>query len=59
MTYDLSVLFRIYVSYAWKGMLDGGNFVKSGWVHSLKLHQFKGSDGWNFVIMGKVYPGCG
>ena len=40
-------------------MLDGGNFVKSDWVHSLKLYLFKGSDGWNFVIMGKVYPGCG
>ena len=38
-------------------MLDGGNFVKSGWVYSLKLHQFKGPDGRNFVIMGKVYPG--
>ena len=35
-------------------MLDGGNFVKSGWVHNLKLHQFKGPDGWNFLIMGKV-----
>ena len=40
-------------------MLDGGNFVKSGWVHSLKLRQLKGPDEWNFVIMGKVYPGCG
>jgi len=36
-------------------MLDGNNFMKSGWIHSLKLHQFAGSDGSSsFVIMGKV-----
>ena len=36
-------------------MLDGDNFMKSGWVHSLKLHQFAGSNGCSsFVIMGKV-----
>ena len=41
---------------AWKGMLDGNYFMKSGWVHSLvKLHQFSGSDGCNsFVITEMV-----
>lgn len=34
-------------------------FVKSVWVHNLKSHQFKGPDGWNFLVLGKLYLGCG
>ena len=34
-------------------MLDG-NFMKSGWVHDLKLHQFSGPTGPRFIIKGKV-----
>jgi len=39
---------------AWKGMLDGDNFLKAGWVHNLRLHQFTCNDGLLFVVMGKV-----
>ena len=38
----------------WKGMLDGGNFLKAGWVHNLKLHQFSSTDSLWFIIIGKV-----
>lgn len=44
-----------YVSnQAWKGMLDGGCFMRAGWVHQLKLYRFSVSDGDRFVVMGKV-----
>ena len=39
-------------------MLDGSNFMRFSWVNNLKLHQFKVSDGWNFLIMGKVSHKC-
>ena len=39
---------------AWKGMLDSEGFVRAGWVHDLRLHQFSTSDGVKFVIKGKV-----
>lgn len=39
-------------------MLDGGSFMRAGWVHDLKLHPFTtlggGGDTRKFVIMGKV-----
>ena len=38
-------------------MLDGGSFMRAGWVHDLKLHPFTSSgdgDTRKFVIMGKV-----
>ena len=35
-------------------MLDGSNFMASGWVHGMKLHQYKTSHGFRFVAMGKV-----
>ncbi len=35
-------------------MLDGNNFVKAGWVHGLKLHEYSITEGSRFVIMGKV-----
>ena len=34
-------------------MLDGGSFMKSGWVHELKLHTFF-SEGTRFVVMAKI-----
>jgi len=36
-------------------MHDGKNFMTSGWVHSLKLHQFSSDDNQKYIIMGKVY----
>ena len=36
----------------WKGMLDADGFVKAGWVHDLRLHQFSTTDGVKFVIKG-------
>jgi len=36
-------------------MHDGENFMTSGWVHSLKLHQFSNGGMDKFVVMGKVY----
>lgn len=39
---------------AWKGMLDGNSFLKAGWVHGLKLHQYKAVSTLRFVVMGKV-----
>ena len=35
-------------------MLDSDGFVRAGWVHDLRLHQFSTPDGWKFVIKGKV-----
>ena len=38
-------------------MLDGGSFMRAGWVHDIKLHPFtvSGDHGANrFIIMGKV-----
>ena len=36
-------------------MLDSEGFVKAGWVHDLKLHQFTGTgDNVKFIILGKV-----
>ena len=35
-------------------MLDSDGFVKAGWVHDLRLHQFSSADGVKFVIKGKV-----
>ena len=37
-------------------MLDGGSFMRAGWVHDLKLHPFTSSGGntRKFVVMGKV-----
>ena len=34
-------------------MLDGGSFMKSGWVHELKFYTFS-SEGTRFVVMAKV-----
>ncbi|XP_065891478.1 uncharacterized protein [Dysidea avara] len=39
---------------AWKGMLDGGCFMRAGWVHQLKLCPFSNREGEAFVAMGKV-----
>lgn len=39
---------------AWKGMLDGGAFLKAGLVHNLRLHQFSSTDNLPFLVMGKV-----
>lgn len=38
-------------------MLDGENFMKSGWIHSIKTHQFTvaPTDNKNYVIMGEVF----
>ena len=36
-------------------MLDSDCFVKAGWVHDLRLHQFKSSgDEVKFLVMAKV-----
>ena len=35
-------------------MLDGGSFMKSGWVHEVKLHHYNTADNRRFVVMGKV-----
>ena len=39
---------------AWKGMLDGNNFVRAGWVHALKLHQYQTAAYKRFLVMGKL-----
>ena len=39
---------------SWKGMIGGDSFVKAGWVHSLRAHSFKTSDGDCWLVMGKV-----
>ena len=38
-------------------MLDRQNFMKSGWIHSIKTHQFtaESTDNKNYVIMGEVF----
>jgi len=38
-------------------MLDGENFMKSGWIHNVKTHQFTivGANNNNYVIMGEVF----
>ncbi len=35
-------------------MLDSEGFVKAGWVHNLRLHQFKTGCSVKFVLMAKV-----
>ena len=35
-------------------MLDGNNFVRAGWVHALKLHQYQTAAYKRFLVMGKV-----
>ena len=35
-------------------MLDGSSFLKAGWVHNLRLHQFSSTGDVRFLIMGKV-----
>ena len=35
-------------------MFDGESFLKAGWIHSLKLHQFSKGDSSQFLILGKV-----
>ena len=35
-------------------MLDSEGFVKAGWVHSLKLHEFQFNGSIKYVIMGEV-----
>ena len=35
-------------------MLDGGSFMKAGWVHELNLHTFSSTKGTRFVVMAKV-----
>ena len=36
-------------------MLDSDGFVRAGWVHDLRLHQFStADDGVKFVIKAKV-----
>ena len=40
---------------AWKGMLDGENFLKAGWIHGFKLYNYSsGPQLYRFLIMGKV-----
>ncbi len=35
-------------------MLDSEGFVKAGWVHDLRLHQFKTGGMVKLVVMAKV-----
>ena len=35
-------------------MLDGENFLKSGWVHGLRLTRFETAGKVRYIIMGKV-----
>ena len=35
-------------------MFDGESFLKAGWIHGLKLHQFSKGDSSQFLILGKV-----
>ena len=35
-------------------MLDGENFLKSGWVHGLRLTRFEIAGKVRYIIMGKV-----
>ena len=35
-------------------MLDSDGFVRAGWVHDLRLHQFSTSNDVKFVVKGKV-----
>ena len=35
-------------------MLDGGSFMKVGWVHELKLHTFSSAEGTRYVVIAKV-----
>ena len=35
-------------------MFDGESFLKAGWIHGLKLHQFSKGDISQFLILGKV-----
>ena len=35
-------------------MLDGGCFMRAGWVHDLKIYPYSEVDENRFVIMGKV-----
>ena len=44
----------IFLNQSWKGMIGGDSFVKTGWVHSLRAHSFKTSDGDCWFVMGKV-----
>ena len=38
-------------------MLDGGCFMRAGWVHDLKIYPYSEADENRFVIMGKVSSG--
>ena len=38
----------------WKRMLNGGCFMRAGWVHDLKIYPYSVVDENRFVIMGKV-----
>ena len=35
-------------------MLEGGCFMRAGWVHQLKLYPYSVSEGDRFVVMGMV-----
>ena len=35
-------------------MIDGGCFMRAGWVHQLKLSPYSNHEGEAFVAMGKV-----
>ena len=49
------LLWHLYLSkQAWKGMLDGGCFIRAGWVHELKIYCYTAEEEQRFVVMGKV-----
>jgi len=35
-------------------MFDGESFLKAGWMHGMKLHQFSKAQNTQFLIFGKV-----
>jgi len=39
-------------------MVDSDGFVRAGWVHDLRLHQFSTAAGVKFVVKGKVKTKC-
>lgn len=39
---------------SWKAMLGADSFVKAGWVHSLRAHQYSYNTKEHWLVMGKV-----
>ena len=39
-------------------MLEGGCFMRAGWVHQLKRYPYSVPEGDRFVVMGKVARQC-